>query len=285
MIEYADIDGFVLHDLSSHTTTVDVESVRGLFGTPSPKQDLVDRPRAHGASDYTEFYEGKVIELGGRAWAATDDGLHDVIDALQAALALDGGDRVFTFRRRGRSFEERAVVRVATEVASENAGWNQTEAWAVSLYAPDPRLYTANQKTNFYSPSSNVGGGVSFELSFPITFAGGSGLSSMAVTNAGTRKTPPTYTLLGPATDPTIRNETTGQDIDLTGSIISTDELVVDVARRSIVLNGTERADFLAVATSQWAELAPGTNTIRLVATGTIEGTTRLVAVWRDARN
>lgn len=288
MVDEAFIDDFKVHDVDAAGFPHALSGVAGLLATPGPKVDRQDRARAHGSSDYTRFYEGKVIGLRGITRGDTVGDFHDRYDELRAAFALkpDGTDRVFRFRRTGRDYVERVVCRVAADLPFDpEGGKRRREKWAVTLYAPDPRLYEDGEQENFYSPSAAAGGGLTLPITFPLTFSGDPVDASMSITVGGTYPTPPRYTILGPATDVEIRNETTGESVFLDGTIPGASTLTVDVARRRIELDGTERADFLDPAQTVWGELAPNrVNVLRMVATGITAGTTRLAVNWRNAR-
>lgn len=282
MIDTAHVDDEQIHDAGLGDRAV--IALNGLFGTPSPRADVFVKPRAHGATDYTEFYGPKVVEAVGIVKGATSAEAMLELDAIRALFALNGTDRVLRVRRSGFSFDEQVSFRVASELAAPLAGLRKTVRYSVSLFVPDPRVYSALERTDFYSPNPTSGGGIDFPVVFPLTFVGAVGASSMVVTNEGTFPTPPVYTILGPALDPEIINVTTGETIVLVGTLIASDALVIDVPRRRVTLNGTERFDLIDPTSNVWAELRPGENELRLGGSGFSDGVTRLAVAFRDAR-
>jgi hypothetical protein len=282
MILTAHVDGEQIHD-AGHGRRALI-ALNGLVGSAAPKADRHDRPRAHGGDDYTELYGPRLVEAVGIVKGDTPGEAMLELDAVRALLALNGRDRVLRFRRVGMSEDERVTFRVGSELAAPLAGLRRTVRYSVSLHVPDPRLYTELERQSFYLPDPAAGGGLSLPLSFPLVFVGSAQNATMTVTAGGTFKTPPVYTIIGPVTNPEIRNETTGEAIVLKGTIAAIDVIVVDVARRRVTLNGVERFDLVDPTSNVWAELAPGENVLRLNGSGISAGTTRLAVAWRDAR-
>lgn len=277
MISTASIDG----------TALKVTRLRGL-GSPAPRRSVFARAERHGSTDRTRFYDGRVFELEGIVWGHDEEEAWDNFDEIKEMLSL-GVERTFTFRRRGRAEDEQAFVRVASpvddDVSLEVAEGTALIRYAVSLFAGDPRLYGAALKAGSYDPTESLsGGGVTFPLTFELTFST-STATHLELANGGNFQTPPVLTITGPVIDPIIDNDSLPASIAFDAVLGDADELVVDVAQRSVQLNGADRLDLLVVAdTTDWWELAPGTNRIRLRGTGMAAGQTELAVQYRDAR-
>ena len=121
-------------------------------------------------------------------------------------------------------------------------------------------------------------------LVFPLTFSTTTA-THLELANAGNFETPPVLTIAGPVINPILDNDTLGDSIALVIALGESDRLVVDVAARSVKLNGAPRLDLLDVAaTTDWWQLSPGTNKLRLRGTGMASGVTELSVSFRDAR-
>lgn len=279
VLESLSVDGLALIPSDVHR----VQTVRGL-GSPPPRRVDFVRAERHGVVDRTRFYEPRLIEVIGMTMADTDEELWDAYDELRGKLALADAARTLSFRRHGRAFDERVSARVATIVDDELVPGRPFVQWAVTLLAPDPRLYGDALRSGTYDPAAALsGGGVSFPLSFPLEFSTTTS-SHLSLVNAGQFPTPPVLRIQGPVVNPSIDNDTTGETLRVVYSLGSADVVVIDVASRSVTLNGAERPDLLDARESTWWEMAGGTNLLRLRGTGMALGVTSLTCEYRDAR-
>lgn len=270
------------------TVKIDDLSVRvrrlGGLGSPTPRRDVTLKASRHGATDFTKFYEGRVLDLEGILAEATTAASWAALDTLKGKLQL-GSTHLLTLRRRGRTEDEQLSVIVASPVDSV---WVVDDAqllrWAVSLHAPDPRIYGASLRSGSYDPAlSTSGGGLPIPLMFPLVFSTTTA-THLELVNGGNTPTPPVLTVRGPVVNPVIDNDTLAASIYLNYSLGAADSIVVDVAARTVKLNGASRLDLLNAADTTWWELAPGTNRLRLRGTGMVATQTLLTCQFRDAR-
>jgi hypothetical protein len=276
------LDALQVHNVATaFSDTLALTKVGGL-GAPVPRGDTSSRPRRDGELDRTTFYAGRIVTLEGYAQGATQAAAWAAIDALKGAVAL-GSDHVLKFTRQGLAYAERATVRASSELAYELAGKRKRIKWAVALRAADPRLYADIATSANYSPSTS-GSGITFPLTFPLTFLGAAG-ATMTVTNGGNYKTPPVFTITGPATTPGIRNETTGEELVTTATLLAGETLTIDVAARTVLAaGGVLRPDLIDPAASSWFELGAGATVLRLTGSGFAAGQSSLAVAFRDAR-
>lgn len=259
-----------------------VTSVDGL-GSPSPRQDVHPRSRAHGSTDYTAYYSSRVISLSGFTYGATMSAANTSFDLLKAAMAL-GSDHTLKMLRIGQTDDETMVVRVASELAGIFAGASNVVKWSVDLLAADPRIYGLTTRTDVYDPTSSPGSGLMLPLVFPLEFVGSSS-SHLTLTNQGNFNTPPVFTIEGPIVNPILDNDTTGKSFYTSGLTMSAgDSIVVDMASRLLTVGGVNRLDYVDAALSYWFELQPGINLIRLRGSGMAAAQTSLAAAFHDAR-
>lgn len=280
MLQNAYIDNFQIHN----TATLFLTKVRGL-GSPNPRSDRRELTQRHGLLDNTKLYGGRVIELEGIAQGDTSLAAWEAYDSLRGALAL-GSPHIFRFLRTGYVGIEHELVRVTvdSEVEDDLDMPSRVIGWSVTLVAADPRIYTAVLKNYEYNPLlSTTGGGMAMPMTFPLVFAA-SPYSHLSALNAGQFSTPPIYTVKGPVTDPIIDNDTLGLSLTFKVTLSSLDTLTVDVENRRVLLNGGLRQDLIVAKDSYWADLAKGTNLLRLRGSGMDSTTTKLVVQYRDAR-
>lgn len=281
-LDLAYIDDLKIHDVAALATSS--YALRSARRVVEPRRVTRERTNRHGVRDDTKFYGGQTIDLAGYVDApAGGAATEDAYDLLRATVALPG-EHVFRFRRKGRTDEERIVFRQASGFDAPSEGDRETIIWACSLHAGDPRVYSAALKGASYDPTAALsGGGLDVPLTFPLTFT--STLDALlTVTNAGQFLTPPTFTIRGPVVDPIIDLLETGESIELDATLGANDVVVVDVAARTVSLNGAPRLDLIVSATTRWFELVRGTNRLRLRGSGMSTSTTRLEVAFRDAR-
>ena len=294
MLAEAWLNDLKIHDVDALDSIPYALRAAGLGSGPAPKARTEEKPRAHGSINRTRFYGARIFTLEGYCDASAD-GLTDVqaaaateeaVDLLKRELALNGAPVVFKFRRLGWSFYERLEVVPAGAFEAPSSGWEPFVRWAVALEAPDPRIYSDTLSSGSYDPAAGAAsGGLVFPLTFPLTFAG-TGATYLTVNNAGSVETPPVFTITGPLTPATaIDNETTGESIYFNELDVSSgDEVVVDVAQRSLTYEGVARPDKIDGRLTTWFQLQPGDNRLRLRGGAAALGTTELAVTFRDAR-
>lgn len=98
--------------------------------------------------------------------------------------------------------------------------------------------------------------GVEWDSIGAIWEKGGTGGSNI-ITTKSIDNIYPVWTLTGPAQNPILENITLGKTLRYTGNITSTQTLVVDMSRKTALLNGTSVVGNLS---GDWIMLAPGNN-------------------------
>lgn len=151
---------------------------------------------------------------------------------------------------------------------------------AVEFWATDPRIYSQASTTYTVSQAVPSGTGLTFPITFPLSFGGAVSGGQFTATNAGEFEAPWTATISGPIENPTLENITTGQTISFVGTVDTGQTLVISSLDRSVLLNGSaSRYSWLTVGSSWW-QLAPGANTVRLAGTS---GTGSVSFTYRSA--
>jgi phage-related protein len=260
-----------------------VQKLAGL-GSPTPRTDVTLLAGRHGAIDRTLYYQGRVLELDAVIAEADSGASWTAFDALKQKLQL-GSTHVLKFQRSGISDQEQLEVVVAGPVDEAISPFFPTAInWGVSLHAPDPRIYGATLRSGSYDPAAAAsGGGVGMPLTFPLSFPTTTA-THLELTNNGNTASPPVLTIQGPVINPVLDNDTVLESLSLVYSLGSSDTVEVDMAERTLKLNGALRYDLLSTDPVKWWELQPGTNRLRLRGTGMATGKTLLTCQYRDAR-
>lgn len=279
-LDYLWIDDLQIHPMAGSW----LRTFRGL-GSPAPRQVISLHASRHGAMDSTRYYDGRVLELEGQVMDSGGDPAvtWQTFDQLKGKLSL-GASRTLRFLRTGLTQDEMIVATVA-QVVDQQITTDQGPVinWAASLFAGDPRIYSATVRSGDYDPSASLaGGGINFPLTFPLTFTTTTA-TQLELVNGGQFATPPVLTIQGPVGNPIVDNDTLGQSIYINFTLGSSDQVVVDVAKRTVTLNGASRVDLFDASKSSWWEMPPGTNRIRLRGSGTVTNQTHLSVAYRDA--
>jgi hypothetical protein len=257
-----------------------VTNESGWSSTPPVRLELANRPQRDGTFDAPSFRGARVVTLEGTAIAPDADTKERAKDRLAAVLA--DGSALAELAVTERLMTRRALVRLSSETKIADTT-PYTFAWSVQLTAPDPFRYGAQQYTAL-SGLPKPGNG----LVFPLTGWGTTGLDfgepsdgALSLSNAGTVTTWPVWTITGPCVEPVVRNSATGESLGFGLSLGDGDVLVVDVAARTVRLNGASRRASLLPG-STWFGLRPGNTGVEFDARRT-DTTAVLSVVWRDA--
>lgn len=144
----------------------------------------------------------------------------------------------------------------------------------VTFYCPVPRWISLEEQSVDVSAALS---GFEFPREFDgIVLAKTSGI--IEITNNGTANTPVRITVVGPSTEPSVKNLTTGKRIKLTRNLESNETLVIETERgnKSATLidrSSSTSADAFGYLDplSEFWELIPGNNRILYGSDGTVE--------------
>ena len=131
--------------------------------------------------------------------------------------------------------------------------------------------------------------GLSLPFSLPVALAATQASGAATVSNVGAVPAHFTARLYGPCTDPSLRNETTGEEITFAGGLVlaAGDYIEIDTRDRTayLTVNGSssrvDRLGFLDWAASSWWQLEPGINQIRYAPSATSAGAAAVIE-WRS---
>jgi len=271
------VDGWTGNAVDTDGVEWWVTGESGWSSGPPVRLELANRPQRDGAFDAPSFRGARVVTLEGTAVAPDPDAKERAKDRIAAVLADGSALRPLTVRERLTT--RLAMVRLSaeTKVADRTP---YSFSWSLQLTAPDPVRYGTDQRTAICGLPL-PGTGVVFPITaWPLDF-GEPADGSMGLANAGTVTTWPVWTISGECVQPVIRNAATGQTLGFRLAMTGGDVLVVDVAARTVRLNGASRRAALLPG-STWFGLPAGTTGIEFDALRT-DAPAVLAVAWRDA--
>lgn len=260
----------------------------GLQGIPPVRQTVRPWPTRHGSIDESHLTDGSLVVLEGLVKSTA--GLEDMYAEFRAIAkplleTLDNAPAILRWTEGDTGLQLQKTVKLAGDVQPElGPGRVPLLRYQAQLRAEDPRAYSQAQSVITGAALSAAAGGLTIPFLIPFTFNESSG-GEATVTNNGNRPTPPVFRIYGQVTSPSILlvGSSPTKQIAFTGSVGAGDYLEVDVANRTVLLNGTtNRINLLNFASTTWYELPVGTSTIQLQGTN-FDGTARVDVYKRDA--
>lgn len=123
-----------------------------------------------------------------------------------------------------------------------------------------------------------------YDLAFASNDILGNNRGSFVLNNAGDAPAPMLIQLWGPLKNPGIINETTGEALAFNCTLAGTSDYIeIDTQQGTVLLQGTTPRDsYLHEIASRFMKLAPGNNTIRVVADTGTTASSKSVIAWRD---
>lgn len=242
--------------------------------SPSPRDVTGDNATDHGSWDATRYYGARTYALEGFATAPDHATLHRAKSRLFAACNLG-----FDFRVLEPGFDRTARFRRNGEVLwSEFADLTRAR-FSAPLWAGDPRAYSTAVHTASAGFPSTVGG-LEWPATWPATWDAVTTSGELALSNAGTEMSWPTYRIDGPVTDPVILNADTGEAMRFAITLGPGEWLTVDTGSHQVLGNGDPAASRRNTFYGTWFGLAPGANTVRF--TGSSGAGSTLSVSYRD---
>lgn len=239
----------------------------GLVGLTPVREVVRARSGGHGSVNRSRWLSDRLIVLEGEVWGGSQAAAFTELDRIQAAFA-DAVDtpRLLRYRRGWGAGVDLQTEVQAVDLKATLAGGGRFLKYQAQLRASDPRAYGQAEQVVASAPFGDTGGGFTFAATFPATFEPGSS-GQAHYTNAGTTDTPPVFRLYGELENPRVQLDSTGETLALTATVGPDDFVELDVAERTVKLNGvTPRLDWRDFTTSDWFELPRASGTVRLLA-------------------
>lgn len=172
---------------------------------------------------------------------------------------------------------------VTVDEGASSQGWGK--AFRVTFRSGSSTLRSHQQHTRSVLPPA-PGGGLVFPLVFPLVFTGPAATpSGITVTNQGDAPAWPRLLLHGELVNPVVWNVSTGQRLALHTTIFDGETVTLDGRARTAAVDGPSggnRYHTIDRSVSDWWQLHPGDNLIRLLADGAGPNGHATV-VWNDA--
>ena len=202
------------------------------------------------------------------------------IQKIKRASAALRGDAVLTWTPTTDGIRRR--LRLRRQAKPAFAG-RRPKSFQIAMASPEALILSDVEQNATIVPGAAAGElGYPDPIVDPITSpAAVTGQGS--VQNLGDQATWPRFRISGPITNPTLLNYTTGKRIELTYTLQAGEFLDVYPERGAILLGGSaDRYSAFQFATSEWWQLQPGVNDIRLLAASYAAGAQANI-YWRHA--
>lgn len=222
----------------------------------------------------SQFFGTREIVIDGVAWGNTalksEQNFAKLLKAIPIRQLLPMYIRVAS----GQTYLAHVSV-IDFKYALDN---DKLHKFQMTLLSPSPNLYIANPDDendgwNIEPLEPISGGGYITPFVLPVEWQDSA--QATIINNTTNQIALPQIIFKGSVTNPIVRNLTTGVQIGLTLTTSGADSLaVIDMSDRTVTLNG---GSILPSKTGEWWGLAPGLNTVELLATGLEE--TSLVTI------
>lgn len=228
------------------------------WGSPGSTAELTQRARGHGATSSEGFLRARVMTLEGTIDAPTTELLSLAVDELSAAVSLSE----FTLMVSESGRIRHAIAKRQDEVL---ISWIDayTARFSIQVAAKDPRKFGDLVTVTTRLPFSE--GGLTFPVTFPITFTGASGSGVVRINNPGNTQAPVWLRIDGPipAGGWTVTHLGKGQSLTFATSLAlgAGEFITVDMDKREVLAQGqAPRSGY--VTSRGWFSLDPGDNDI-----------------------
>lgn len=257
--------------------------IQGL-DAPDYRTNTYDKPGEDGAVMSSLFYGGRTITLQGTITGQASTDYETNRAALASACAV----------QRDANGVPIPIVIAFTTLAGNSYFCNAYPNkplfdyeyatyghFQVSFYVPSGVLYGAAQ-INSGSITVPTGGGFILPVVLPIVSSGTVG-GAVTLSNPGNVASYPILTLTGPLTNPYISNSATSLFVQLTYSLASGNTVTVDMANKTIMLNGSSSILSVKTTDSNWWNLPPNTSSTINLSTSSSSDTGTVVVTFYPA--
>jgi len=258
-------------------------AVTGMLDLPSVRKSDNVLLRRHGKQAGGDFLGERTITLELDIYGASTAAMQSRVDEFAAAFTT-GDEQALTFQLPGAAGGGvgRVMARVRKRKVQQGLNLvNGLTRATVQLVATDPRIYTDLQQSAV-TGLPVTSGGVTFNATFNATFGTTGTSGSILTPNNGSFSAPVSLKIVGPVTDPSVENLSTGEILSFTGTISAGTYYIVNTADRTVLLNGTASRYSELDAASTWLQLRPGVNDLQFRADA-FHADASLTATWRSA--
>lgn len=239
-------------------------SAMGLRGIQGLRDSKRVRPQAHGGINETRYEDGRNITLVGEIMSTVS--IEDAFAEFALVTApmiqtLDDGPALLKWTEGATGNQLQRLVKLDGDLDPTFQEGQAILSYQAQFFSEDPRAYSQALTQVVSSGLRTSPGGKVIPKILNYFFNPASG-GVVAVTQAGNRPTPPVFRIHGTASNPWITRMSTGQKIQLLGTVSAPDYLEIDIQKRTIKLNGTSsQLSFLDSAHTSWAMEIPANPT------------------------
>ncbi|MCX4886091.1 phage tail domain-containing protein [Streptomyces sp. NBC_00847] len=255
-----------------------LQSLEG-WDSPDNRSEFTEREGDHGAWASPVYLGARPITLAGTIVAPSRPALETAMDQLRGAAGLT--DTVLTVAE---SVPKQATVRRSGKPLMQYVT-DSKATYSVMVTAADPRRYSTTLQTQT-TGLPVASGGLSFPVTFPITFSGTGGPGQVTAVNVGDFETRPVLTLAGPVVAPLISAlyaDGSVRQLVYSQNLAIGDVLTIDTDAHTVLINGgVSRRRFMTVA-SGWPTISAGQSVTYLFQSSTYSATATLTVQWRSA--
>lgn len=256
-------------------------AVDGLEGLPSIRNQDDNRGYNDGMFTGQDFLSGRPISIIFQTFASPGFSAQTNFNTIQQALLPQTtGTTPLYFKLppvAGDQFINARVRGLRTTIdPNYTYGFITSQ---VDFFCPDPRYYDTTLQTASMVVSAPPGR--EYDRTYNLVYGFGSYSTTTNIVNSGWAETYPTFTISGPITNITVGNVTTGDYLNLSGTITNTDSLVIDLYNKLITLNGASARNLLS--SGNWFGAPPGTSQYYWTGSNTTTGLTAATVTWRNA--
>jgi hypothetical protein len=231
------------------------------IGFPSVRAVTQSRPDDDGEDDTTAHHGAAAVSMD-ITLVPGDQTLTQLRDALRA-FCHPAARPYLVVEQDGQ--ERRIRLRADQQTAPLTDPLHQQVQ--ASWRAPDGVMEAVTEQIGTSDAVAAGEGGRSYPRSYPLTYAASSPVGAVTVMNDGSLDIRPLLRLYGPATDPRVENQSTGERLIFAGlTLLAGDWLEIDCRNKTARLNGLvdqSRLSLLDFAVSTYPRLVRGANTVR----------------------
>ena len=258
-------NGYVLGD-DENTFMISISGWDDLPGVDSANSL---RPSAHGAWAGHKYASQRIITWEGR-FAPLPDNWTSEIKSMRNAFTIppDHNEQIIYIRTRDETLIAYGSV-VARAMPGDYDYSNYGAKLTLQFECSDPRRYSSTEFSSVIALSVSPDQGLMYPLVYPLDYGDPPTPSIGTLLNDGNMDTPLTINIYGPLENPKIINQTTGRKLDFAIPLTSTDYLVIDTRKGSVLLNGVaDRIYTRSLSSSPILSfnLAAGDNNMRILA-------------------
>ncbi|MEU6881999.1 phage tail protein [Streptomyces sp. NPDC046712] len=232
---------------------VDRSGLTGWEDLPEYDSSDAERPTSHGAWPGSRY--AKPRKVGGTIVLMPEyNAAPEAIRALRQALALLDEERWLTVQLHGELLAVRARIAQRVIPADQGFATQGTSKMSIQWLAADPRRYVVDEQlatTTAPQPES----GLTWPLTWPLDWGQATSTGDAIAENAGSAATHPVITFRGPCSMPTVTERVSKRRLRYAIDLAAGDELVVDTANGTVMLNNTASRRHTAMADSSPEEL------------------------------